>query len=85
VRCTAPALDDGDFYARYVPTGHILFARSDTLLAMRFELETLTAGDPVTVLEGLATDDGESFAGFAVAQAGSYAFRYAISGRVSSS
>jgi eukaryotic-like serine/threonine-protein kinase len=45
---------DGGADARYVPTGHILFARSGNLLAVPFDLESkTTSGTPVVVVEGV--------------------------------
>ncbi len=62
------------FYARYVATGHILFAQADTLMAMPFDLETLEAGEPAPVVEGIRTHRGELFADFAVSQTGSLVY-----------
>ncbi len=43
--------------ARYLPTGHLVFARPGTLLAVPFSLKRLeTSGSPVPVLEGLVTN-----------------------------
>ncbi len=43
----------------YVPTGHIVFQRANSLLAMPFDLERLeVAGSPVPVLEDVAVDFG---------------------------
>jgi serine/threonine-protein kinase len=45
---------DGGADARYVPTGHIVFARSGSLLAVPFDLKSKTAsGTPVVVVEGV--------------------------------
>ena len=42
---------------RYVPTGHIIFIRSNTLMAVPFNLESLTITGPVTPLaEDVYTD-----------------------------
>ncbi|MCH8336455.1 MAG: PD40 domain-containing protein, partial [Proteobacteria bacterium] len=44
----------GATFARYVPTGHIVFARSGTLMAVAFDADKLTlSGTPVPLLEGI--------------------------------
>lgn len=59
---------------RYVPTGHIVFARGGALLAAPFDLERLEAGSEATpVLEGLRTD-AVGVAHFSLAQDGSLVF-----------
>ena len=48
-------LIEGGSDARYVPTGHLVFAREATLMAVPFDLATLSAtGPPVPVLEGVS-------------------------------
>ena len=43
---------------RYLPTGHLVYARGDSLYAVRFDLGTLqVSGDPVRVLEGVGHGD----------------------------
>ena len=45
---------EGGAHARYVPTGHIIFARSGSLLAVPFDLASKTVrGDPVPVVQGV--------------------------------
>ena len=47
-------LVEGGSDARYVPTGHIVYALQGTLFAVPFDLATLTVtGDPVPVIEGV--------------------------------
>jgi serine/threonine-protein kinase len=47
-------LVEGGTNPRYVPTGHIVFARTGWLLAVPFDLERLeVTGSPVPVLEGV--------------------------------
>ena len=44
----------GGTYARYVPTGHLVFVRNGMLMALRFDLSRLEAtGDPVQLAEGV--------------------------------
>ena len=47
-------LIDGGAEGRYVPTGHIVYALSGTMLAVPFDLERLRVlGGPVTIVEGV--------------------------------
>ena len=51
-------LIQGGYDGRYLPTGHLVYARGASLYAVRFDLETLqVSGDPVQVLEGVANGD----------------------------
>jgi len=46
----------GGFYARYVPSGHIVYARAGSLMAVSFDLSRMDlTGSPVHVQEGVAT------------------------------
>jgi len=46
----------GGSYARYVPSGHLLYERNNTLFAVPFDLKRLElTGQPGPVLEGVAT------------------------------
>ncbi len=48
---------EGGAFARYVPSGHLVFGRSGTLVAVPFDIDRLeTTGDEVTVLEGVRTE-----------------------------
>jgi Tol biopolymer transport system component len=50
-------IHEGGAFARYLPTGHLLFVRGMTLQAASFDLEGLSLeGEPVTVLEGVRTE-----------------------------
>ena len=58
---------DGATYARYVPTGHLVFARGNALHAVPFDLEKLEArGTPVQVISTLVsfTDMGTALYSF---------------------
>ena len=46
-------LFEGGTNARYVPTGHIVYALADDLMARRFDVNTLEVGDAIPVLEGI--------------------------------
>jgi len=48
----------GGTYARYIPTGHIVYARKETLCAVRFDIERLKViGSGVPVVADLITSD----------------------------
>jgi serine/threonine-protein kinase len=52
---TLKALMKGGSDARYVASGHLVYARQDSLLAVPFDAETLTVtGGPVPLVEGVA-------------------------------
>ncbi|MEE8160632.1 MAG: hypothetical protein V3T61_03240, partial [Acidobacteriota bacterium] len=52
-------LVDGGTNARYSPTGHIVFARAGSLLAVPFDLEGLkVTGEPVSIVEGVMMEPG---------------------------
>jgi Tol biopolymer transport system component len=62
--------------AVWVPTRHLLFTRSDTLLAVPFDLGRLqTAGPPVTLLDGLSTAGMPGGAYFDVSANGTLVYR----------
>jgi serine/threonine-protein kinase len=49
-------LEDGS-YARYVPTGHLVFLRGSDLMAVRFDAPALeVTGSPVRVVDGVGYD-----------------------------
>ena len=56
-------LINGGRYARYVPTGHLVYALGATLLAAPFDAAKLQlTGSPVPIVEGIrSTNDGGSF------------------------
>ena len=61
-------------YARYVPTGHLVYAREDKLLAAPFDLDQLkVTGPPAVVLEGIWNDDFGD-AKFSVSESGSLVY-----------
>jgi eukaryotic-like serine/threonine-protein kinase len=65
-------LIEGGMNARYVPTGHIVYARAGSLLAVPFDLGTLTmTGSPVPVVEDVYTAPWFGFANYAVSADGS--------------
>src|SRR5262249_51078191 len=62
-------LIQGGSFARYLPTGQIVFARGDTILAVPFDLRRgQVQGDPIPILNGVMTQPGSGAAQYAVAQ-----------------
>jgi serine/threonine-protein kinase len=65
----------GGFFARYTPTGHLLYTRGSAVLAVRFDPATLqTSGSSVPVIEGIATSPSDGLAQFAVSDNGTLAY-----------
>ncbi len=67
-------LFEGGFFARYVPTGHLLVAQEDVLLGMTFDVETLKVGPAVPVVRGLITNADLEFAAYDVSASGSLVY-----------
>ena len=64
-------LIEGGTFARYLRTGHLLFARSDALFAVKFDPERLlVSGSPVQVLSGVAFSGGCGVSHYDVADNG---------------
>jgi len=66
----------GGSYARYVPTGHLVYVRAGTLLAVPFDLARLqVTGDPIPVsgIDGVSLAT-EGVAQFDISQTGSLAY-----------
>jgi serine/threonine-protein kinase len=65
----------GGYYARYVPTGHVLYVLKGTLFAVPFDAGRLeTTGSEMPVLEGLETNPAEGSAQFGVSDNGLLAY-----------
>jgi Tol biopolymer transport system component len=63
---------EGATFARYVPTGHLVFVRGQALYALPFDLKTLTAtGTPVRVVDGLSARDEMGSAQYSFSARGS--------------
>jgi DNA-binding beta-propeller fold protein YncE len=67
-------LIDGGSYARYSPTGHLLFLRGGNVMAAPFDPRTLKVGAATVVLPGVAYSTGEGSAQFAVSRNGNLVF-----------
>jgi hypothetical protein len=66
---------EGGTDARYVPTGHLVYLRSDSLFAVPFDLERLAVtGPPIPVLDGLRSHEGAGFAQYEISPAGSLVY-----------
>jgi Protein kinase domain/WD40-like Beta Propeller Repeat len=68
---------EGGSDARYVPTGHIVYASGSTLLAIPFDVQNLTrTGGPVPVIEGVfrANPTATAAAHFDFSQSGSMVY-----------
>jgi len=68
-------LVEGGTYARYVPSGHVVYARAGGLLAVPFDLKRLeVTGSPIPILEGVSMDPTFGAAEFSSAADGSLAY-----------
>jgi serine/threonine-protein kinase len=66
---------EGGTYARYVPTGHILYMREEGLMAAPFDLDRLElAGTPVRVLEEAFVDKQDGLSPLSVSETGVLAY-----------
>ncbi|MHC4583603.1 MAG: protein kinase domain-containing protein [Planctomycetota bacterium] len=71
---TSKSIFKGGTYARYIPTGHLIYGRNETLYAVRFDLEQLRiVGPHIPVVSGIMTPQSWS-AQFAVSPDGSFAY-----------
>jgi eukaryotic-like serine/threonine-protein kinase len=65
----------GGFFARYTTSGHLLYTRGSTVMAVAFDPGTLkTSGAAVPVIEGVATSQANGVAQFSVAANGTLAY-----------
>jgi len=68
-------LVEGSSMARYLTSGHLLFARAGSLYAVAFDTETLEiSGSPALVLQGVFTSVASGAVHFAVSENGVLAF-----------
>lgn len=66
---------EGGFGARYIPTGHLVYLRSGTLMAVPFDARTLrVGGTAVKVVEGIAFGSTVGQVLFGVSPAGTLAY-----------
>ena len=65
----------GGVSGRYLPPSYLVYARSGTLFAVRFDARRLEVrGQPVPVLQGIAMTSDEGLAAFSVADNGTLAY-----------
>jgi Tol biopolymer transport system component len=66
---------DGGFFARYAPSGHLLYARGQRLFAIPFDLATATVKGPaVSVVDDLLVSQTNGYGMFAVSSSGMLAY-----------
>ncbi|MES1259149.1 MAG: protein kinase, partial [Gemmatimonadota bacterium] len=66
---------EGGVSARYVPAGYLLYAKNEALFAVPFDLKQLkVTGQPVPVIQDLATTTDDGRAGFTVSDNGTLAY-----------
>ncbi len=71
----------GGFHARYLPSGHLVYMHEGTLFAVPFDLERLeVTGQPVPVLEDVATAPVYGGAQFSFSDAGNLVYVAGSSG-----
>ena len=64
-------LVEGGMSPRYSPTGHLLYARDDKILAVRFDADRLkVSGEPFTVLEGVQMSRNSSNVNYDISASG---------------
>ena len=66
---------EGGTHARYVSSGHIIYARAGSLFAVLFDAKRLEViGSPVPVLDGVSGFNAAGFANYAVSSTGSLVY-----------
>jgi eukaryotic-like serine/threonine-protein kinase len=66
---------EGAVFGRYVPTGHLLFARGTTVFAVPMSLSPLaTSGTPIPVIEDVSHEPVEGRSAFAVSDNGTLVY-----------
>jgi Tol biopolymer transport system component len=65
----------GGFYARYLPSGHVVYMHEGTLFAVPFDLNRLeVTGQPVPILEGVVTHPASGGAQFSFSETGTLVY-----------
>ena len=65
----------GGFYARYVPTGHVVYMHDGTLFAVPFDLKRLeVTGQPAPILGGVVAVPGDASAQFSFSEGGNLVY-----------
>ena len=65
----------GGFYARYLPSGHVVYMHEGTLFAVPFDLQRLeVTGQPAPILEGVVTTPSIGGAQFSFSDTGNLVY-----------
>src|ERR1700724_4834171 len=65
----------GGFYARYLPSGHVVYMHEGTLFAVPFDLKRLSvAGQYAPILEGMVTTPTSAGAQFSFSESGNLVY-----------
>jgi Tol biopolymer transport system component len=65
----------GGFYARYLPSGHMVYMHEGTLFAVPFDLQRLeVTGQPTPILEGVVANPGTGGAQFSFSETGNLVY-----------
>ena len=73
---TRKIIHRGGYFARYLPSGHLLYMSGGTLFAAAFDLDRLEiTGSPVPVLEGIEASTGTGAAQLAVSSSGTAVYQ----------
>jgi Tol biopolymer transport system component len=65
----------GGFYARYLPSGHVVYMHAGTLFAVPFDLQRLeVTGPPVPILEGVVSTPNSAGAQFSFSESGTIVY-----------
>jgi Tol biopolymer transport system component len=68
-------LQQGGFYARYLPSGYVVYMHESTLFAVPFDLKRLeVTGQPAPILEGVVTGPGVGGAQFSFSDTGNLVY-----------
>jgi serine/threonine protein kinase/Tol biopolymer transport system component len=68
-------VQQGGFYARYLPSGHVVYMHESTLFAVPFDLKRLeVTGQPAPILEGVVTSPGNGGAQFSFSETGNFVY-----------
>jgi Tol biopolymer transport system component/tRNA A-37 threonylcarbamoyl transferase component Bud32 len=71
----------GGAYGRWVPSGHLVYVRENTLFAMPFDIKKMRAtGSPAPVVEGVTSNNGDGGAQISFSNTGTLAY---VSGDIS--
>src|SRR5260370_12507525 len=68
-------VEEGGFYGRYLPPGHVVYMHEGTLFAVPFDVNRLEGtGAPAPVLEGIGANPVDGAAHFTFSQTGNFAY-----------